>query len=108
MSDKHMHPWSLKIPIDGHFLGCVSNLTRFTFVTTHIQTKLTDTQFGLFKKLIFGHFLAMGDPRFGDPRFSGNLVHCLLLRLVVKPNFSYCGDLLMKKIAMDIFMDEIM
>ena len=68
----------------------------------HIHTKLTDTQFGLFKKSIFGHFLAMG-----DPRFSGNLVHYLLLRLVVKPKFSYCGDLLMK-IAMDVFMDEIL
>ena len=74
-----MHPWSLKIPIDDNFLSCVSNLTRFTFVTMHIQNKLIDSQFELFKKLIFGHFLAMG-----DPRFSGNLVHYLLLRLVVK------------------------
>ena len=103
MSDKQMHPWLLKIPIDDHFLGCVLNLTRFTLLTTHIQTKLTDTQFGLFKKSIFGHFLAMR-----DPRFSGNLVHYLLLRLVIKLNFSCCGDLLRKKIAMDIFIDEIL
>ena len=55
MSDKQMHPWILKILIDDHFPGCVPNLKRFTFITTHIQTKLTDTQLGLFKKLIFGH-----------------------------------------------------
>ena len=69
----------------------------------HIHTKLTDTQFGLFKKSNFGHFLTIG-----DPEFNGNLVHYLLLRLVVKPNFNYYGDLLRKKIVMDIFMDEIM
>ena len=50
MSDKHMHPRSLNIPINDHFPGCVSNLTRF----------------------------------------------------------SYCGDLVKKKIAMDIFMNEIL
>ena len=44
-----------------------------------IQTKLTDTQFRLFKKSIFGHFLAMGAPGFSD-----NFVHYLFLRLVMK------------------------
>ena len=58
--DKQMHPWSLKKPIKDHFPGYVTNLTRFNFVTTHIQTKLTDTKFRLFKKSIFDHFLAMG------------------------------------------------
>lgn len=54
------------------------NLTRFNFVTVHIQTKLTNTQFELFKKSIFGHFLAIGGHGFSD-----NLVHYLLIKPVV-------------------------
>lgn len=33
---KKMHPWSLNILIEDHFPGCIINLTRFNFVTTHI------------------------------------------------------------------------
>lgn len=78
MLNEKICPQSLKIPIKNYFLDCLMNLTRFNFVTVHIQTKLTNTQIELFKKSIFGHFLAIGGPRFSD-----NLVHYLLIKPVM-------------------------
>lgn len=79
MSDNNIHSWSLRISVKDNFSGCTINLIRFSFVMTHIQSKLNNTQFELFKKSIFGHFLTME-----DHAFSSNPVQYLMLRLVVQ------------------------
>ena len=68
----------------------LTNLKKMKRVISLMQIKLTEKQQKLFRKSIFGHFSSIK-----KIRFSGMLVHNLLLRQVVKKLINIkCGFML--------------
>ena len=59
MSCNKMPPWTLKILIEDHFPGVLTNLTNMKRVIRLMQSKLIEKKQNLFRKSIFEHFTSM-------------------------------------------------